>query len=129
MGRPLNSRYFGPTVDDSGDMVSEENISVIAKIGTNPVSYEAVIIKQSSESDYVVNDSPDGEGNQGTCKLVDKTIPEDDEMVIVGNVYDTGDSVNIRKINNRTLIDFENNRYTWEIDDDSSVNILVLHQI
>lgn len=129
MGRPLNSRYFGPTVNSEGDMVSEENLSIIAKVGTNAVSYEGVIIRQTSENKFIVNDSPDGEGNQGECMLVDKVVPEDDEMIILGNNYDTGDSVNIRKVQNRTMIDYDNNRYTWEIQDDSSINVLVLHRI
>jgi len=54
---------------------------------------------------------------------------DEDEMVLKGYVSGSGDGVNIRKMHNRTAIDFDNNRYTWEIQDDSTANVLVLTAI
>lgn len=129
MGRPLNPRYFGATADSSGDINSEENLSAIVKVGSNSISYEGIIISQRSNNKFRVNDMPDKSGNTGVCKLVNKVAPGDDEMAILGTVNGSGKEVNIRKVHNRTMIDFDNNRYTWEIQDDSTTNTLVLFEI
>lgn len=128
MGRPLNPRYFGTTAA-GGDETGEENLSVTVKVGTNPVSYEGIILNQKGETEFTVNDAADGEGNTGICRLVDKAVPEEDEMVLIGTVNGSGDEVNIRKVQNRTVTDFSNNKYTWEIQDDSTTNVLVLFEI
>jgi len=121
MGRPINKRYLGAT-DGAGD----GNFTAIVKVGANAVSEVGIIISQRAETLFVVNDAQDGTGNQGSCRLVDKTFPDDGEMVIRGYVNGSGTPVNIRKLHNRTVIDFDNNRYDWEIQDDSTANILVL---
>lgn len=125
MGRPINKRYLGAGTAETGD----EQFNAIVKVGTNLVSTEGVILRQRSETTFIVNDAADGSGNRGLCQLVDKDVPEDDEMVIRGFVDATSEFVNIRKLHNRTVIDFDNNRYDWEIQDDSTVNTLVLFQI
>lgn len=125
MGRPINKRYLGLTAD-GGDLTGEGRFTAIVKVGTNAVSETGIIISQRAETLFVVNDAADGSGNQGSCRLVDKDVPGDDEMVIKGYVAGTGDGVNIRKLHNRTVIDFDNNRYDWEIVDDSTSNILQL---
>jgi len=125
MGRPINSRYLGlgETSVETGQFVA------VVKVGSNPVSNEGVIMRQRSETSFIVNDSSDGTGNRGLCRLVDKSVPEDDEMVIRGFVEDTSTFVNIRKLHNRTVIDYDNNRYDWEIQNDSSSDVLVLYKI
>jgi len=120
MGRPINKRYLGATPTD------ENNFTAIVKVGTNAISETGIILSQRSETLFVVNDAADGSGNQGSCRLVDKVTPGDDEMLIQGVVDGSGDTVNIRKLQNRTLIDFDNNRYDWRIEDDSTANVLVL---
>ena len=49
-------------------------------------------------------------------------------MILQGFVVGGG-AVNIRKVMNRTMLDFDNNRYTWAIEDDSTSNILRLTAI
>lgn len=121
MGRPINKRYLGQVVNGTED----GNFTAIVKVGTNAVSETGYIISQRAETLFVVSDGT----NQGSCRLVDKDVPADDEMVIKGYIAGTGDGVNIRKLHNRTVIDFDNNRYDWEIQDDSTANILVLTPI
>jgi hypothetical protein len=120
MGRPINKRYLGSVVNGSLD----GNFTAIVKVGANAVVEAGYIVSQRSETLFVVNDGV----NQGACRLVNKVIPGDNEMVIRGARLE-GDDVNIRKLQNRTVIDFDNNVYTWEIQDDSTANILVLTQI
>ena len=128
MGRPLNKRYFGTVIDEVGAEASE-NLTVIVKVTGETVSETGIILSQRSETKFKVDDAADGTGNEGICVLVDKDVPADGEMVLKGYVAGTGDGVNIRKVQNRTMLDFDNNRYTWEIQDDSTANILVLTAI
>ena len=137
MGRPLNKRYFGTTKDGS-DRTGEENLSVMVKVGTNAAKTLGIILSQRSETKFNVSDAPDGDdngggagsANNGVCTLVDKTFDNigDNEMILQGFV-DGASAVNIRKVQNRTMLDFDNNRYTWEIQDDSTSNTLVLTAI
>ena len=64
------------------------------------------------------------------CTLVNKATGSlaADEMSLQGFVVGGG-AVYIRKVQNRTMIDFDNNRYTWAIEDDSTSNILRLTAI
>lgn len=152
MGRPLNKRWFFRTEIEGDSNVTNDprfaprndpffNITAIVKVGTNPVSETGIMLGQRTATKFKVNDQADGTavnvdgtaidgtagtGNVGFCRLVDKEVPEDNEMLIQGYVDGEGAPVNIRKLNNRTVIDFDNNRYTWEVQNDSSVNVLVL---
>ena len=128
MGRPINSRFLGVT-NDGSDLTGEERLTAVVKVGTNSVSDTGVILRQRSETRFKVDDAANGGGNEGVCELVDKSVPGDDEMVVKGFIDGEGDGVNIRKFHNRTVIDFNNNRYTWEIQDDSTANVLVLTAI
>jgi len=124
MGRPLNKRYFGAT---SG--ASDGRMPARVKIGANSIA-NGIILSQRSETKFRVNDDITGAaGNTGVCTLVDKADPADNEMVVTGYVAGTGDAINIRKFHNRTVIDFNSNRYSWEVQDDSTSNILVLTAI
>ena len=128
MGRPLNKRYFGTVLDEVGAEASE-NLTVSVKVGANTASATGIILSQRSETKFKVDDSNDGTGNEGICTLVNKATGAlgNNEMSLQGFV--SGDAVYIRKVQNRTMIDFDNNRYTWEIQDDSTANILVLTAI
>ena len=110
----------------------------MVKVGSNTAKTLGIILSQRSETKFNVSDAPDGNdngggadsANNGVCTLVDKTFDNlgDNEMILQGFV-DGGGAKNIRKVQNRTMIDFDNNRYTWEIQDDSTSNILVLTAI
>lgn len=128
MGRPLNKRYFGTVIDEVGEEASE-NLTAIVKVTGEAVSETGIILSQRSETKFKVNDANDGSGTDGICVLVDKDVPADGEMILKGYIAGTGDGVNIRKMQNRTCIDFNNNRYKWTIQDDSTANILVLTAI
>ena len=128
MGRPLNKRYFGTVLDEVGAEASE-NLTVSVKVGANAASATGIILSQRSETKFKVDDSNDGTGNEGICTLVNKATGSlgNNEMSLQGFV--SGNAVYIRKVQNRTMIDFDDNRYTWEIQDDSTANILVLTAI
>ena len=147
MGRPLNDRFFGNTQAAGGaDLSNESRLTAVVKVTGESVSNTGIILSQRSETKFKVNDTANGTavntdgttrdgsngtGNVGFCTLVNKDVPGDGEMVIRGFVSDGSQSnpVNIRKVQNRTMIDFDNNRYTWEIQDDSTANLLILTAI
>ena len=135
MGRPLNKRFFGATQTPEGgaDLTGENRLTVSVKIGARSATALGIILSQRSETKFKVQDDPDGSGvaaTIGICTLVNKATGDlgDNEMSLQGFV--DGESAKyIRKVQNRTMIDFDNNRYTWEIQDDSTANVLVLTAI
>jgi hypothetical protein len=138
MGRPLNKRYFGATQTPEGgaDLTGEGRLTASVKIGARAATELGIILSQRSETKFKVQDDPDGSGlaaTIGICNLVNKATGDlaDDEMSLQGFVADgnSSNAVYIRKVQNRTMVDFDNNHYTWEVQDDSTANILVLTAI
>jgi len=134
MGRPVNKRYFGA-------LGPGETIAINVQVGSNTESEEGYIISQRSESKFLVNDAKagtkqsvggSGTGNVSICTLVDKASGGlgNDEMSINGTISGSGgNQVRVAKLYNRTCRDFNNNRYTWEVQNDSTETILVLTAI
>ncbi len=137
MGRPINKRYFGPLATANDPLNAPENdtkfnITANVKVGTNTVSENGYILAQRSTRKFLVNDTDDGTkrtqggagtGNVAVCTLVDKAPGSlaANEMSIQGYIAGTGgNQVRIAKLYNRTCRDFDNNRYIWETDSDST---------
>jgi hypothetical protein len=134
MGRPLNKRWFG-WLDDADDSTLAPrndtfyNITINVQVASNAESDQGLILSQKSSRKFRVNDAKDRSGNEGICTLVDKAAGalDENEMSIQGYIAGTdGTQVRIKKLYNRTCRDFANNRYTWEIQDDSTETILRL---
>lgn len=129
MGRPVNKRYFGdPATADTADKPLNDtflNIRVEADTGNGAVD-TAFIVSQRGTNKFKVND--------GTsildCRLVDKGFGDiqEGEMVIFGT-DGTGSRIPIKKLFNRTAVDFNNQRYTWVIQDDSTETAMILTEI
>jgi hypothetical protein len=134
MGRPVNKRNFG-LLDDG------TNFTVNVQVASNAESEQGYILRQRSVNKFLVNDlktgtkttvGGSGTGNVGICTLVDKASGSLDanEMSIQGTLDDgTGSQVRIKKLYNRTCRDFNNNRYTYVIQNDSTASIMVLTAI
>lgn len=146
MGRPLNKKWFGLLADANDARFAPKNdtffnLTISAKVGSNAESSSAYILRQRSTTKFLVNDLKTGtnddlgdtgaQGNVGICKLVDKepATLSANEMIIEGFVSGAGEAVRVKKLYNRTCRDFSNNRYTWEIQNDSTTTILVLTAI
>lgn len=146
MGRPINKKFFGWLADADDTRFAPAstetffNITVNAKVGSNAVSVQSYILKQRSSNKFLVNDSKTGAktlstgtgtGNVGVCTLVN-ALPAAlgaNEMSIQGTISPGGRQVTIKKLYNRTCRDFNNVRYTWAIQDDSTVTVLRLTAI
>ena len=134
MGRPVNKRNFG-LLDDG------TNFTVNVQVASNSESESGYILRQRSVNKFLVNDlktgtkttvGGTGTGNVGICTLVDKVAGGlgANEMSIQGTLDDgTGSQVRIKKLYNRTCRDFNNNRYTYVIQNDSTASIMVLTAI
>ena len=151
MGRPINKRNFGllANADDTRFAPANDtffNLTINVQVGTNTETATGYIIKQRSTRKFLVNDlktgtavttdgkqvdGTNGTGNVGICTLVDKEDGTlgNNEMSIMGQIAATGEQVRIKKLYNRTCRDFSDNRYKWEIQDDSSATLLVLTAI
>jgi hypothetical protein len=132
MGRPVNKRNFG-LLDDG------TNITINCQVASNSESAVGYIIKQKSGNKFLVNDAKDGTktstagsgtGNVGVCTLVDKVDGglAANEMSIQGQLS-TGAQVRIKKLYNRTCRDFNNVRYKWVVQNDSTTSLIVLTAI
>lgn len=121
MGRPVNKKYFGALADGT-------NLTVNCKVGANAATEQGMIISQRGVAKFKVDDSKLGSGNEGVCTLVAKASGSlaADEMSINGIITADGSSVWVTKIYNRTCRDENNNRYTWTVEDDSSVSYMAL---
>ena len=124
MGRPINKRYFGALADGT-------NFTINCQVGANAETDEGVILSQRSVNKFNVDDDKTLGGNTGVCTLVDKAAGAlgANEMSIQGTISGGGNQVRIAKLYNRTCRDFNNNRYTWEIQDDSTASIMVITAI
>jgi hypothetical protein len=120
MGRPVNKRNFGDPADGT-------NLTVRAYIDGG-IEEQAFIVDQRGTNKFTVEENTGGE--TAVCRLVNKATDSltAGEMVIEGFDTNGGRKV-IQKLFNRTAVDFDNNRYTWALEDDSTDTVLRLTAI
>ena len=119
MERPIN--VFWNFLRNLKDLV------VSIKIGSSKADAYGTVLEQLSENEFKVEDNL---GNQGVCKLVNKSINQLDnnEMSIAGFILQSSTFVYISTVINKVMIDFNNNEYNWNIEHDSTANILVINR-
>jgi hypothetical protein len=124
MGRPVKKKYFGLVGPGT-------TITVNCKVGSNSTVETGIILAQRSSQKFKVNDAADGTGNTGVCTLVDALAPAltANQMSIIGYGNSSGAAITIKRLYNRTAHDFQGNRYTWAVVDDSTVTYLQLTKI
>jgi len=121
MGRPVNKRNFGATGVDA-----TPKVPIRFHDGSNLI--EGYILSQRGTNKF--NCSNDGDTITRVCRLTsDGSAPNADlECQLIG-IGSGGDSIAIKKLFNRTAVDYDNNRYTWEAEDDSTESLLRLTAI
>ncbi len=125
MGRPLYRDVLGNDV--RGTFASAVGIRVDAYFGGS-LHTDAWIINQKGARKYKVQDQSDG--TTGFCKLVNATPAANGEMKLVGYLgSNSGSAVTLNKLQKRTAIDWNGNRYTWYVENDSSNDYIVLTAI
>lgn len=119
MGRPINKRYFGAT--------GAATATIPARAYLEDGAFEGYITAQKGTNKFAV--SNDAGSVTGICRLVNEIAPNaNGEMSLVG-IAAGGDPIIVKKLFNRTAVDWDNNRYTWEVQDDSTESLLVLTAI
>lgn len=133
MGRPVRRDVAGTEV--FGTYVADSGIKVSAFLNGS-LDTAAFIIKQTGSRKYKVS-SADG-AYTDIAKLVSTTPAAAGEMKMVGYVAVSGNNpelepvpapIAIRHLNKRTAIDFNDNVYTWILQNDSSVDYILLTAI
>jgi hypothetical protein len=120
MGRPVNKRYFGALNNTSPD----QSIRVTADTDGNG-AVDGFIVSQRGTKKFRVTTS----AGTSVCTVVNKAAGSlaQNEMILFGNAG--GTTVRLAKMYNRTCRDFDNNRYKWEVVDDSTSTYLQLTAI
>ena len=122
MANKLSKRYFGVTGG------STPKIPIRFKSGGTV--YEGYIVNQVSARRFKCS-TDDGTTAVEVCKLVQGTDSDpatNGEATLVG-INSTGNPVTLRKINFRTVADFNGARYKWTLSDDSTETLLILTAI
>ncbi len=122
MANKLSKRYFGAT-----GTAATPHIPIRFKSGGTV--YEGYIVNQVSARRFKC--SNDAGSVTEVCKLVQGTNSDpanNGEATLVG-INSTGNPVTLRKINFRTVADFNSNRYKWTLSDDSTETLLILTAI
>jgi len=121
MGRPVNSNNFGATGGSS------PTVPIRFQSGGSVI--EGYILSQRGTNKF--NCSNDAGSVTEVCRLTDDgSAPNaNGECQIIGIVDGGGDAVAVKKLFNRTAVDYDNNRYTWEAQDDSTESLLILTAI
>ena len=117
MERPIN--VFWNFLKNLKDLV------VSIKIGSSKATPFGSVLEQLSDTKFKVSDN---EGNEGVCELVNKNTNEldDNEMSLMGIVLHSSTFVYIASIINNLMIDFNNSQYSWDLEHDSTTNVLML---
>ena len=117
MGRPVNKRYFGLT----GGATPKVPIRFYS---TSLI--EGYILSQRGTNKF--NCSNDAGSTTAVCRLVEAAPSANNECQLIG-IGAGGGAIAIKKLFNRTAVDFSGNRYTWELEDDSTESLLRLTAI
>ena len=133
MGRPLNKRYFGSlaTADQrAAGTETQENIRVEANLATSGVVDDAFVVAQKGSNKFILRNKAGDANSQTVCRMVNKATAALalGEMVLFGS-DGTGNRIPLKKITARKATDYNNNQYTWIVQDDSTETIIILTAI
>ena len=135
MGRPLRKDVFG--VDAIGTYASDTGVRVeYYDAATSSLKTDGVIIKQRGAKTFTVVDQGNiGSGGKYVKAVLQNSTPNAaNEMRMWGYVAGTqegvaGNQVNLAKITKNVATDFSQNKYTWKLVNDSSVDYIELTAI
>ena len=135
MGRPLRKDVLGVDVIGTPATTST-GVRVEAYFGDaaytdatyNPSTNYAYIVKQRGAKTFVLTDQ-DGTARV-PCVLQSAVPSANGQMRINGYITgSTGATTPIAKITKRVVTDFSGNRYTWQLQNDSTSDYIVLTAI
>ena len=131
MGRPIYRDING---DDVRGPYGHDNLGIrVQAYFDDALHDDCFIVNQKGGRQYLVQDTSSGE--QAKCKLVETLGTENGTMTIVGYLASDvpagqldpeGSGITLSKLQKRTAIDWNDNRYTWQLVSDSSLDYIEL---
>ena len=119
MGRPINKKYFGVVGDNT-----QPTIAIRYHDGS--ATRDGYILSQRGTNKFNCDSAA---GSAKVCRLVNETAPNaEGECSLVGYA-DGGTAIILKKMFNRTAIDWNSNRYKWTVEDDSTQSLIRLTAI
>tara|TARA_Y200000002_G_scaffold274911_1_gene229200 strand:+ start:200 stop:559 length:360 start_codon:yes stop_codon:yes gene_type:complete len=119
MGRPINKRFFGAVGNNA-----QPTIAIRYHDGT--ASREGFILSQRGTNKFNCDSTA---GTATVCRLVNETAPNAvGECSLVGYAPG-GTAIILKKMFNRTAVDWSSNRYKWTVEDDSTESLIRLTAI
>ena len=105
-----------------------KDLVVSIKIGSSKAVTFGSVLEQISDNKFKVQDD---EGNQGVCELVNKPTKDlnDNEMSLSAFVMQSLSVVYISSIVDKIMIDFNEQKYNWNIHNDLTANVLMIDRI
>jgi hypothetical protein len=118
MGRPINKRFFGATGDNT-----QPTIAIRYHDGS---ATRGFILSQRGTNKFNCDSAA---GTATICRLVNEIAPNAvNECSLVG-ITPGGGAIILKKMFNRTAVDFNGNRYKWAVEDDSTESLIRLTAI
>ena len=114
MGRPVNKRNFGAT--------GAADATIPVRFWDGDSSEEGYVVAQKGTNKFKVTDGV----TTITGRLVNEITPNGAGEISIVGIAPGSTPVILKKMFNRTAVDWNNNRYTWEAQDDSSQSLLIL---
>ena len=115
MGRPVNKRNFGATGVDAQPTIP-------VRYWNGSTSVEGYVVSQKGTNKFKVTDG----STTITGRLVNEVTPNGASEISIVGIAPGSTPVILKKMFNRTAVDWNNVRYTWDAQDDSSESLLIL---
>ena len=128
MGRPLNKKYFGTPAGTELGITLTAFIPAAGTLGYisgtgGSSAVSSTIISQKGSRKYVVSNAQ----GEGKVTLANNPVPLQGEAYLVG--YDGMTAVALKKLTARLAVDWNNVRYSWYLENDSTTDIIRLTAI
>jgi hypothetical protein len=129
MGRPLNKKFFGiSTGSANAGILLKAFIPAAGEAGYvsgtgGSSAVESYIRRQVGQRKYIVSNAQ----GEGRIVLVNTSSPAKGEGYLVG--YENFEPVAIKKLTARIAVDFNDNRYTWFLENDSTADVIRLQPL
>jgi hypothetical protein len=114
MGRPINKRYFGEVGNNT-----QPTIAIRYHDGT--ATREGWILTQRGTNKFNCDSTA---GTATICRLVNETAPNAEGEASLVALTPGGAATILKKMFNRTAIDWNGNRYSWAVEDDSTQSLI-----
>jgi hypothetical protein len=129
MGRPIKKSFFGvSTGSQNAGILLNAFIPAAGAAGYvsgtgGSSAVESYIVRQVGSKKYIVSNAQ----GVGRIELVNDSTPVAGEGYLLG--YNNFSPVAIKKLTAKLAVDFDDNRYTWSLENDSTADVIRLQPL